>query len=74
VTGEISPPGLVFLRRECAQGKQALDQALSIGGANQAVTLVASTPLSNDAWELVAEGEILALSKGEVVRLPATSS
>ncbi|WP_108045169.1 class II glutamine amidotransferase [Bosea sp. 124] len=75
VTGKVSPPGLVFLRRECVQGTQAdLGQALSIGGANQAVTLVASTPLSNDAWEIVAEGEIIALSKGEVVRLPSTST
>ncbi|TWI17470.1 class II glutamine amidotransferase [Mesorhizobium tianshanense] len=75
-TGKVRPPGLVFLRRFCPRnGQSAMVEALSVEGADQYVTLVASVPLTDDRWESFAEGEVIAISNGEIVarRCPVKS-
>lgn len=42
-------------------------QGLSIAPGFQEVTLIASVPLSNEAWRPLAEGEIVAVSAGRLV-------
>jgi len=67
-TSSIEPPGLYALQNWCrrtASGWEA--SGVSIEDANQAVTVVASVPLTADAWSPLAEGEVLAISRGGIV-------
>ena len=67
-TGKVEPPGLVSLQRQCQQG--GIDYAasgLSIRGDYQLVTLFASVPLTNEHWNPLAEGELVAFSGGRLV-------
>jgi glutamine amidotransferase len=68
--GELRPPGLRFVCRTCREDSD--DAALSgvaLGhGAEQQVAIVASVPLSDERWEIVAEGELVVLREGRVVR------
>ena len=41
---------------------------LSVRGARQEVTLFASVPLTDEHWTPLAEGELVAVVRGEVVR------
>ncbi len=67
-TAKIEPPGLVFLQRWCRQDKQELvASGISVDGADQTVTLVASVALSEDSWQAFDEGEVIAISHGRVV-------
>jgi glutamine amidotransferase len=52
-TGEIRPPGLHVLCRHCA--------------GEQDVALVASVPLTGEAWRALDEGEVVVLRGGRVV-------
>lgn len=56
--GEIRPPGLHVLCRTCS------------GEADgpQRVALLASVPLTREGWEPLAEGEIVVLAEGKVIR------
>lgn len=66
-TAMVEPPGLVFLQRWCRRSEQGfIASGVSIEGADQVLTLVASVPLTDDPWLALAEGEILALSGGQV--------
>jgi glutamine amidotransferase len=56
--GEIEPPGLYALCRRC-QAERTTDQE---------VALVASVPLSGEPWAPLAEGEVVVLSAGHVIR------
>jgi predicted glutamine amidotransferase len=58
------------LCRSCAAGSEGPPLAgISIAReARQEVALVASVPLSREAWEPVAEGEIVVLREGRVIR------
>lgn len=56
--GAIEPPGLHVLCRHCAAGPDE----------QQHVALVASVPLSSEPWQPLAEGEVIALRDGRVVR------
>lgn len=55
--GEIKPPGLHVLCRQCMEH----------GDVAQQVALVASVPLTAEAWRPLAEGELIALHEGRVV-------
>jgi len=72
-SGEIEPPGLYWLRRRCARVDQfAVTSGVSVTSGNQDVILVASVPLTTEAWEPFREGEVIAISHGELkVRVPA---
>ena len=70
--GTLRAPGLHLLQRHCRAGGQLSLEGLSLaaGDAEQAVSLVASVPLSEgEAWRPLAEGEVVALRAGEVVDL-----
>ncbi|MGE5186116.1 MAG: class II glutamine amidotransferase [Acidobacteriota bacterium] len=57
-SGAIEPPGLHVLCRRCREG----------GAGDQDVALVASVPLTREAWRPLAEGELIVLRDGRVVR------
>jgi predicted glutamine amidotransferase len=68
VNGVIRPPGLHFLCRRCS----AESEAPALAGVSiepvalQEVALVASVPLSAEAWQPLDEGEIVVLREGRV--------
>lgn len=63
------PPGLWTLQRHCpvtpAASRQ--DAGLAVDLAGQTLVLVASVPLTDEAWRPLAEGELLAVRGGEVL-------
>ena len=68
--GRIAPPGLFRLTRSCAVDRDALQAAgvtLGAWSPPQAVTVVASVPLTAEAWIPLAEGEVVAVAAGAVV-------
>ncbi len=67
--GRIAPPGLHILVRECsarADGDRMHGSGLNIDSEEQSVVLVASVPLTDEPWQPLSEGTILAVSRGEV--------
>ncbi len=65
--GEVRPPGLYWLHRQCARKDLlAKTSGVSVNSPNQHVVLVASVPLSAEAWKPLQEGEVLAISHGEI--------
>lgn len=55
-SGHVEPPGLWWLQRECVSGTAA-----------QSVLLLASVPLSGEAWQPLMEGELLLARSGHRV-------
>jgi len=76
--GRIGPPGLWYLERHCAVDADAALQAgvrldTDTAGA-QDIVLVASVPLTGEAWQPLAEGRILVVEHGALLgdREPAS--
>lgn len=69
------PPGLVMLQHHCREGEKGfVSNGMTIGGGDQAITLIASVPLSDDAWLPLGEGEVVAVSAGRLIaRRPVES-
>ncbi len=67
--GEIRPPGLHVVCRTCTGDSDGVSLAgVSVGhDQEQQVAVVASVPLSNERWEPLGEGELVALREGRVV-------
>jgi len=69
--GEIRPPGLHFLSRRCS-GESSADiettglKVMSVEN-EQAVVLVASVPLTDEAWIPLAAGETLSVVAGQII-------
>jgi predicted glutamine amidotransferase len=62
------PPGLVVLERECPSNETGFaTSGLSIEPEGQRVALVASVPLTEEAWLPLAEGEVIAVCQGAIV-------
>ena len=73
--GEIRPPGLHLLVRSC--NEQAIDLSQSgimMAPIAQELTLFASVPLTDEPWEPIAEGEVIAVKEGLVWMREAVSS
>ena len=70
--GEVRPPGLHLLVRSC--NEQAADLSKSgvmLAPLDQELALVASVPLTDEQWEPIGEGEVIALTQGMVcARIP----
>ena len=67
-TGRVEAPGLVFLQKDCQSGQRGIvAKGLSIQGDGQLVTLFASVPLTDEQWEPLAEGELVAVARGRLV-------
>ena len=62
--GGIAPPGLWRLARRCAIDFDAL---ATDGGYDQEMMLLASVPLTGEAWTPLDEGEVVALRDGAIV-------
>ena len=65
-----APPGLWLLQRHCPFDADRLPQSgvtIDAGREHQKIALLASVPLSGEAWQPLAEGEVLAVKDGEVV-------
>lgn len=70
----IAPPGLQLLLRSCAQEPSAgPGVVVTPGSGAQAVALLASVPLTDEAWEPLPRGELLAIERGAVVERRATT-
>lgn len=68
--GRIAPPGLWTLRRDCAVDADALPHSglrLDSAPGPQQVVLIASVPLTAEAWRPLAEGELLVSAAGSPV-------
>lgn len=61
-SGRIEPPGVHLLCRRCSAPSDNVERG------DQQVTLVASVPLSDEAWQPLAEGELVVLRRGEIAR------
>ena len=67
-SGMIEPPGLFMLSRTCRHdGEPFMTDGLSLACGYQEVILIASVPLSNEPWQPLAEGEVVAVSLGKLV-------
>ena len=66
--GMIRPPGLHILERECsASSEPFLTEGLSVRADNLKVMLVASVPLTTEAWRPLGKGEVVAIAHGKRV-------
>lgn len=67
-TGNIAPPGLFWLACDCADADEPIQaDGLCVAPGFQHVLLIASVPLNEMKWQPFAEGEIVAVSAGELV-------
>lgn len=63
----VAPPGLVFLERRCRQGDRGfVTDGVAVDGAEQKIILLASVPLSDQPWIPLGEGEVVAVSQGQI--------
>ena len=71
--GTITPPGLWLLERTCAASSDNVYRAsgLDIAGPALQVILLASVPLTSEAWEPLSRGTALWVAGGEVKRMNA---
>ena len=70
-TESIRPPGLHLLHRTCMPGRSGSKISgleLEYCGQPQEVVLIASVPLTDEAWEPFEEGEILVLKSGTIFK------
>jgi len=70
--GRIAPPGLWRLERRCsvdADKLAAMGVDIADGPPDQQVTLLASVPLTDEAWTPMSEGETVMLKSGRVLTL-----
>ena len=77
-SGRVEAPGLRYLARRCRANEPALETSgVSIAGNDRHVMILASVPLNDDAWQAMAEGEVVAVCGGRVhlrsPSLPGTS-
>ena len=72
--GEVRPPGLHLLARSCNEQAVDLSQSgIMLAPLAQELALVASVPLTDEPWEAIGEGEVIALTQGMVwARMPAS--
>ena len=66
--GDITPPGLFLLSRRCADADEPVNASgVSVAPGFQEVLLIASVPLTDENWRPFAEGELVAVSAGQMV-------
>jgi glutamine amidotransferase len=63
--GRLRPPGLYLLQRCCWRSAPELEDAgVNLKTVRQDVALVASVPLTDELWQPLGEGDLIALSDG----------
>ncbi len=67
-TGKIEPPGLWMLPRRCTSKNSANDNqaGVSINTDDQTIVLVASVPLTDEAWQPLQMNELIVLQSGQI--------
>lgn len=66
--GNMGPPGLYVLERNCWEGMPDMaGSGITLSAVQQALTLVATVPLTDESWRPMAEGEVLAIAAGRIV-------
>ncbi|OGA25976.1 MAG: class II glutamine amidotransferase [Betaproteobacteria bacterium RIFCSPLOWO2_02_FULL_67_26] len=74
-TGDIAPPGLVLLSRRCVDRDEPIHASgVSVAPGFQEVLLIASVPLTAENWRPFAEGEVVAVSGGQVLGADSPSN
>jgi glutamine amidotransferase len=70
-TGMIESPGLWSLTRRCRADESSADRraGVSIDTGDQEVVLIASVPLTDEAWQPLAEGELVAVRHGRFLNI-----
>lgn len=64
-------PGMYLLTRDCEEPVPDLsDSGVTLETARQTLCLVASEPLTGEAWRPLDRGEVLAMAHGSVLQLP----
>ncbi len=72
--GRVSAPGLWLLRRHCVEPSARTEGAgLGVHGDSQELVLLASVPLSDEAWEPLAEGALAVCRSGRARVIEAGS-
>lgn len=69
LTGKVSWPGLHYLRIKCSDQGPKHGEALSVDSHDDYVTLFASVPLNDNDWVPLKRGELLAVSRGNILRI-----
>lgn len=68
VTHKLEAPGLVYLQHQCpSTGATITANGLSVTAADQAITLVASVPLTREPWQTMIKGELNVFRGGRIV-------
>ncbi len=66
--GSVRPPGLWVLERQCLESlPSAKTNGISLVASPQSVVLFASVPLTDEPWQALEEGRILAAQAGRVL-------
>ena len=61
-------PGMYVLERGCAEEVPDMSgSGVTLKTVQQALTLVASAPLTDEPWQPISRGELLAIQRGEIV-------
>lgn len=68
-TGHAGPPGLWMLQRHCAPIALPPEQqaGISIAQEERSALFIASVPLTDEAWQAFAEGELVAVRHGQTI-------
>jgi glutamine amidotransferase len=68
----VHPPGLHYITRQCDQEQHSIPcvglNVKATVNTKQKLTLIASVPLSDEAWMPFAENQLLVLEKGQVLK------
>jgi len=75
-TGRVEAPGLWILQRHCADDEASTGHAGGVAMAQegQSIVMIASVPLTNDAWRSLSDGEIVVVRDGMVITVPPGNS
>ena len=68
--GGTAPPGLHVLNRTCAVVPDDLEHAGIFLGQAECFTIVASIPLTREAWRPLGEGEVIVVRDGAILPTP----
>lgn len=68
-SGRIEPPGLWMLQRHCAPSDLSSDlvAGVTIANVDRSALFIASVPLTDELWQPLSEGELLAVRDGELL-------
>ncbi|MCZ4287255.1 class II glutamine amidotransferase [Hoeflea alexandrii] len=66
-TGKVTAPGLVLLQHQCSPAKaEIIGNGITVTGADQIISIVASVPLTAEPWHEFAEDEVIAFRAGRI--------